>query len=60
MEERDFPKRLGSSISKPEYQRTLNKLRSEKMMEDDFTKKTKLGKEIKFLTELEKKENPIK
>jgi len=54
IEKRDFPKRLGSSISQGEYARTLNRLKSEKMGEQDFIRKTKLGKEIKFLKELEK------
>jgi len=55
MEKKDFPKRFGSSISKSEYSRTLNRLKSEKMNEQDFTKKIKKGKEIKFLEKLEKK-----
>lgn len=54
IEERDFPKRFGSSISKSEYTRTINRLKGEKMQSGDFVKKTKLGKEIKFLKELEK------
>lgn len=55
MEKKDFPKKFGSSISKSEYLRTINRLKSEKMIEQDFTKKIKKGKEIKFLKELEKK-----
>jgi hypothetical protein len=47
--------RVGDAISKSEYSRTLNKLRSEKINEQDFAKKYKMGKEIKFLQELEKK-----
>ena len=54
MEKRDFPKRFGSSISKSEYDRTVNRLKSEKMNEQDFTKKIKKGREIKFLQKLEK------
>jgi hypothetical protein len=55
IEQRDFPKRFGSTISKGEYARTLNRLKGEKINERDFVRKTKLGKEIKFLQELEKK-----
>ena len=54
IEERDFPKRFGASISEGEYKRTINRLKSEKFNEQDFIKKTQLGKEIKFLKELEK------
>lgn len=54
MEKKDFPKRFGSSISKSEYDRTIRRLKSEKMTEQDFTKKIKKGKEIKFLEKLEK------
>jgi len=55
IEHREFPKRFGSTISKTEYNRTINRLKSEKTSEQDFTRKIKLGKEIKFLQELEKK-----
>ena len=54
LEKIDFPKRYGSSISKSEYSRTINKLKGEKMVEQDFTKKVKLGKKVKFLEGLEK------
>jgi hypothetical protein len=57
IEKRDFPKRFGSSISKSEYSRTLNRLKTEKRESPDFVKKIKIGKEIKFLEELEKKED---
>jgi hypothetical protein len=55
IEKVDFPKRFGSSISQGEYKRTLNRLSAQKRDEQDFTRKIKLGKEIKFLKELEKK-----
>jgi len=60
IEKVDFSRRLGSSISKSEYSRTLNKLKSEKRDEADLTKKIKLGKEIKFLQEVEKRDEPSK
>jgi len=55
IEKVDFPKRFGSSISQGEYKRTINRLNVAKRDEQDFTRKIKLGKEIKFLKELEKK-----
>lgn len=55
IESRDFPKRFGPAISRSEYARTLNRLKSEKTTEQDFVRKMKLGKEIKFLQEIEKK-----
>lgn len=54
IEKADFPKRYGASISQREYQRTINRLKSTKRDEQDFTKKIKMGKEIKFLEELKK------
>jgi len=57
IEKVDFPKRFGPSISQGEYQRTLNRLKMEKRDEQDFTKKIKMGKEIKFLEELKKNDN---
>ena len=54
IEKVDFSKRLGPSISHSEYKRTINKLTQEKMGEQDFTRKVKLGRELKFLKELEK------
>ena len=56
IEKIDFPKRLGVTISKSEYNRTLNKLKSEKINEQDFIKKNKIGRELKFLKDLEKKD----
>ncbi len=55
MEKRDFPRKFGESISKGEYKMTVNKLKAERRGQEDFTKKLKLGKKIKFLEELEKK-----
>lgn len=55
MEKRDFPKKFGESISKTEYKMTVNRLKSEKRGEEDFSQKLKLDKKIKFLEELEKK-----
>ncbi len=60
IEKTAFPKRFGPSISKSEYLRSINRLRSEKMQTRDFAKKTKLGKEIKFLEELEKQSDSSK
>lgn len=60
IERRDFPKRFGSSISESEYKRTINRLKAEKMQSRDFAEKTKLGKEIKFLEELEKQDDSSK
>ncbi len=55
IEKLDFPKRLGETISKGDYLRTLNRLKSEKSVEQDYSKKIRMGKTIKFLEELEKK-----
>jgi len=56
MEKKDFPKKFGESISKAEYKMTVNKLKAEKRNQEDFSQKLKIGKKIKFLEELEKKE----
>jgi DNA-binding IclR family transcriptional regulator len=56
IEKRDFSRKLGSTISKSEYERTIRNLQSQKMVEQDFSKKYKLTKKIKYLKELEKKE----
>lgn len=55
MEKRDFPKKFGESISKSEYTRAINKLKTEKANERDFGLKIKLDKKIKFLKEIEEK-----
>ncbi|MEK7664966.1 MAG: hypothetical protein AAB361_02390 [Patescibacteria group bacterium] len=55
-----FPRKYSSSISKGEYSRSLNELKKQKGQEQDFTKKTKMGREIKFLEEAEKREFPFK
>ena len=55
-----FPRKYNSSISKGEYSRSLNELKEQKRQEQDFTKKTKMGREIKFLEEIEKKDLPPK
>jgi hypothetical protein len=51
-----FPRKYDSSISKGEYARSLQGLKKEKLQEQDFIKKTKIGREIKFLEEIEKKD----
>jgi hypothetical protein len=53
----DFPKKFGASISQGEYKRTLNRLKTQKRDEHDFVRKTKMGKEIKFLEGIEKQDN---
>jgi hypothetical protein len=55
IESRDFPKKFGASINHSEYTRTINRMRMEKANEHDFAKKAKMGKELKFLQEIEKK-----
>jgi hypothetical protein len=60
MEKRDFPRKFGESISKAEYKMTVNKLKSERRGQEDFSQKLKLGKKIKFLEELEKKGDSLK
>lgn len=60
MEKRDFPRKFGESISKSEYKMTVNRLKAEKRNLEDFSQKLKLGKKIKFLEELEKKEDNLK
>lgn len=55
-----FPKKYDSSISKREYSISLNGLKEQKRQEQDFIKKTKMGREIKFLKEIEKKDFPSK
>jgi hypothetical protein len=60
IEKKDFPKRFGETINRQEYDRTIRRLRSEKIAETDFAKKSRLGKELKFLQELEKKDNTPK
>lgn len=55
IEKLDFPKNLGETISKGDYKRAINRLKSEKSMEPDYGKKFRMGKTIKFLEELEKK-----
>jgi len=60
IENRDFPRRLGDTISKSEYERTVRGLENQKIHEQDFVKKHKLDKEIKFLKELEKKDPELK
>jgi len=54
IEKVDFPKRFGSTISKSEFDRTINRLEGQKRVEQDFTKKIKMGKKIEFLEGLEK------
>jgi hypothetical protein len=60
IEKLDFPKKFGGSISHSEYTRTLNRLKAEKSKEHDFTRKIKIDKKIKFLEEIEKKEDSSK
>jgi hypothetical protein len=55
IEKLDFPKKLGETISKGDYARTINRLKSEKSMEQDYGKKIRMSKTVKFLEELEKK-----
>lgn len=55
IEKRDFSRRLGSSISKVEYEKTIRNLENQKRKEQDFSTKYKLTKKIKYLKELEKK-----
>lgn len=54
-----FPRKYNSSISQKEYSRSLNALKEQKRQEQDFAKKTKMGREIKFLKEAQKKEFPF-
>lgn len=53
-----FPKKYRSTISKQEFSRSLNALEKQKHDELDFTKKTKIGRELKYLKEIEKKDFP--
>lgn len=55
-----FPRKYDSSVSKGEYSRSLRGLKEQRRQEQDFIKKTKLGREIKFLEEMEKKDLPPK
>jgi len=55
IEKRDFSRKLGGTISKSEYDRTVRGLESRKRQEQDFSKRYQLSKEIEFLKELEKK-----
>jgi len=56
IEEDVFSKKYGDSISEGEYSKAVNDLKRLKMQESDFMKKTKIGKEIKYLEGLRKKD----
>jgi hypothetical protein len=60
IERKDFPRKLGSTISKSEYERTVRDLEKTKREETDFSKRYKINKEIKFLKELENKGDSAK
>jgi len=55
-----FPRKYDSSISGKEFDRSLQGLKKEKVQEKDFVKKTKMGREIKLLEEIKKRDFPSK
>ncbi|MBI2054146.1 MAG: hypothetical protein HYT36_02340 [Candidatus Staskawiczbacteria bacterium] len=60
LEVKYFPRKYHSTISKGEYQRSLHSLKEQKRLEQDFQKKTKMQREIKYLEELQKRDFPVK
>lgn len=60
LEVKYFPRKYHSTISKGEYMRSLHSLKEQKRLEPDFSKRTKMQREIKYLEELEKRDFPPK